>query len=107
MAVMINEDAWKKISEADRKAIQAISGKTFAERIGVVFSKSVADGTTAFKAKGGTVTQASPALVADMKKAFEPMEKAMFEKARKSGLANPEAALAELKAEIAKSEGKK
>jgi len=107
MAVMINEDAWKKISEADRKAIQAISGKPFAERIGVVFSKSVADGTAAFKAKGGTVTQASPALVADMKRAFEPMEKAMFEKARKAGLTNPEAALAELKAEIAKSEGKK
>lgn len=107
MAVMINEDAWKKISEADRKSIQAISGKPFAERIGVVFSRSVAEGTAAFKAKGGTVTQASPALVADLKKAFEPMEKAMYDKARKAGLANPEVALAELKAEIAKSEGKK
>ncbi len=107
MVVLINEDVWKKISDADRKSIQAISGKPFAERIGVVFSKSVADGVTAFKAKGGTVTEASPAMVAEMKKAFEPMEKAMFDKARKVGLANPEAALAELKAEIARNEARK
>lgn len=105
MAVLINEDAWKKISEADRKAIDALSGKVFAERIGVVFSKAVADGVAAFKARGGTVSQASPEMVAEMKKSFEPMEKGMFEKARKAGLSNPEAALAELKAEIAAKEG--
>jgi TRAP-type C4-dicarboxylate transport system substrate-binding protein len=107
MVVLINEDVWKKISDADRKSIQAISGRPFAERIGVVFSKSVADGVTAFKAKGGTVTEASPAMMAEMKKAFDPMEKAMFDKARKAGLANPEGALAELKAEIAKNEARK
>jgi TRAP-type C4-dicarboxylate transport system substrate-binding protein len=104
MVVMINEDAWKKISDADRKSIDALSGKAFAERIGVVFSKSVADGIAEFKAKGGTVVEADPAMLAEMRKAFEPMEKAMYEKARRAGLANPEAALAELKADIAKGE---
>lgn len=107
LTLLANEDAWKKISEADRKAIQSISGRAFAERIGVVFAKGVADGVAAFKSSGGTVTEASPALVAEMKKAFEPMEKVMFDKARKAGLANPEAALADLKAEIANKQGKK
>lgn len=102
MAVLVNESAWNKLSAADRKAIDAISGKPFAERIGVVFSKSVNDGIAEFKAKGGTVSDADAKLVAELKTAFEPMEKNMFVKARKAGLANPEAALEELKAEIAR-----
>lgn len=104
MAVMVNEESWKKISEADRKAIDAISGRPFAEKVGVVFSKAVSEGVADFRKRGGTVVVADPKFVADMQKAFDPMEKSMFDKARKAGLANPEAALSELKTAIAKGE---
>lgn len=104
MAVLVNEAAWNKLSAADRQAIDALSGRAFAERIGVVFSKSVNEGIADFKAKGGTVIYPDAKFVADMRKAFEPVERSMFEKARKAGLANPEAALADLQAEIAKSQ---
>lgn len=104
LLVMVNEDVWSKLSEADRRAIDGVSGRVLASRVGEVFSKSVREGISEFKAKGGTVFEADAAMISELRKAFEPMEKSMFEKARKAGLSSPEAALAELKAKIAKGE---
>lgn len=101
MVILINEDAWNKISPADRKAIQGVSGQRIAERIGAAFADGIAEGMADLKAKGVTVIEASPEFVAELKTAFKPVEQATFEIAREAGVKDPAAALSELKAEVA------
>jgi TRAP-type transport system periplasmic protein len=100
MIVMINQDAWQRISPADRKAIEAVSGEKFAEKVGEVFAAGIQQGLAEMKSKG-TVTEASPEFVAELAKALKPVEQAAIEKARKAGVKDPVAALADLRAEVA------
>lgn len=101
MLLMINEGAWNRISPADRKAIEEISGRKFAERVGEYFAQGIAEGLAEMKSKGGTVYEAGPEFVAELTKALQPVEAAMIEKAKKAGMKDPAGALAELRAENA------
>lgn len=101
MVVLINEGVWNKISPADRAAIRSVSGRRIAERIGEAFADGIAEGMADMKAKGATIVEASPEFIAELSKAFKPVELATFEVARKAGVKDPVAALNELRAEVA------
>lgn len=97
----INEDKWKAISQADRDAITRISGEAFARGIG----KAYADGDKAafetLRKAGKSVETLSPAVVAELKTALQPIEKDWIEKARKKGVADPQKLLDQMRADIA------
>jgi len=102
MALLINQDKWDSIDKADQEAIMSVSGEAFAEKIGRAFDKGDQGGIEAMKKAGRTIETASPELVAAMKQALEPIEAQALEKARASGLADPAAALADYRADVAR-----
>lgn len=76
---VINEDKWNSLSEADRAAIDAISGEAFAERVGAAWS----DADTAAKAEVGDRVdfyEATPEVVAALKDAATQQEQAWAER---------------------------
>ena len=102
MLLMINEDSWNRISEDDRKAIETVSGEVFAEQVGEAFAKEIEAGIADMKEKGGTVIEASPEFVDDLREALQPVEAAALEKAKAAGVADPAAALQDLRDEVEK-----
>lgn len=100
LVLAINEGKWKTIAPADQKAIMKISGEAMSDSIGRVFYASDAAGEEMMRKAGGTVTTASPALLAEIKAVLQPLEQATLDKARKAGLADPAAALADYRADV-------
>lgn len=101
LALVVNEAKWGSISPTDQQAIMKISGEKMAENIGRVF---YAGDTAAIELmrKSGTVTTASPALMAEIKDAVQPLEQKTLEKVRNAGLRDPAAALADYRADVAR-----
>lgn len=104
MLMMINEDVWNRISPEDQKAITSVSGEAFAALVGEAFAKEIDEGFADMKAKGGEVIEASPEFVEELRKALRPVEDAALEKATKAGVADPAAALADLRQEVERRE---
>lgn len=100
MLMMISEDAWGRISPEDQKAIESVSGVVFAERVGNVFAAAIDAGFADMTEKGREVIQASPEFVEELRTALQPIENAAIEKAKKAGVADPAAAIADLRQEI-------
>lgn len=101
LTLAINEGRWKSLSQADRDAIEKISGEAFARKIGEAYIPGDKAALDAIRKAGNSVETASPALVADMKKTLVPMEVAWVEKVRKKGVAEPEKLLQALRDEVA------
>lgn len=100
LLLVINKAAWDKVSEKDQVAIEAISGEHFAKMIGDAFMIAEQEGLAEMKAKGGTVSYASPELTAEIKAALSENSKKLVEKAESLGLKNAAVALAEYQADI-------
>lgn len=101
LSLAINDAKWKTISQADRDAIMRISGEVMARDIGKAYSKADQAAVEAMKAAGKTVVVAEGEFLAEIRKSLAGMEAAWVAKAKRKGMANPEAILAEFKADVA------
>lgn len=106
-AIVINEAKWNSIDQKDRDAIMSVSGEYMAGEIARVTDEGDAKARKMMGEKGYTVEEASPALMEQLRTALAPVETAWIAAAKAKGMANPEAVLAELRAEIAAIEAAK
>ena len=99
-AFFMNKKKWAAIAPKDQEAIMALSGEAFARRF-VVYDTNDARARTESKAKGLVFKDASPQLVAELKKLGEPIEAAWLADAASLGV-DGKAALAFFKEEAIK-----
>ncbi|RZL87752.1 MAG: TRAP transporter substrate-binding protein [Variovorax sp.] len=100
LAVIVNSDKWKAISPADQRAIMAVSGEALAAKIGRAYAAADQSSIDAMKDAKYVLERADPALSASLRKAMAPIEDEWIAKARKKGVADPAAALAEFRAAV-------
>jgi TRAP-type C4-dicarboxylate transport system substrate-binding protein len=93
----INVDSWDRISEADQKAITAISGEKFARAAGGAYKHSSEAAKQKMVAEGMNFITADDAFVADLKQKLAPIEQSWIDHAKERGVEDPAALLAELR----------
>ena len=99
---VINKDKYSEMSERQKKAIDDNCNTEAASRVGEFWGKFEDAGIDKVKAQSGQdVYTLTPEQVALWKKASEPLIKTWGDGVRKTGV-DPDAALAELKASLAK-----
>jgi len=99
LAVVVNGDKWKSIPEADRKLVMSVSADKLARNIGVAYAAADKAGDEAMAQAKYVVEPASPALMTALKAKLAPMENEWIERAKKKGIADPAAALADFRKE--------
>jgi TRAP-type C4-dicarboxylate transport system substrate-binding protein len=100
---VMNEDAWRRIAPADRRAIERLSGEHAARIIGKEWDATDDKADAMLKERGLPTTVANPAFVADVKARTASLEGKWVEEAKAKGLANAAEVVREFRAEIAKS----
>lgn len=100
LTLAINEGVWNSLSQKDRDAIMSISGETFARKVGEAYIEGNNKAWKSLRDAGQSVEVASPALVAEMKIALNPLEERWGERARKRGVKDPQALLQALRDEV-------
>lgn len=103
--VIMNQAKWDSLSKEDRAAIDAVSGEAFARMAGKAWDAADAKGHDAIKAAGIEISEFSAEALAELKGKVAFAEKQFLEKAA-SRKVDGAAALAMLKAEVAKLEKK-
>ncbi|WP_077001627.1 TRAP transporter substrate-binding protein [Variovorax sp. KK3] len=101
LSLAINEEKWKAIEPRDREAIDKLSGDALAKAVGEAYSRADERGFQMMKAAGATIVTADGAFLASIRQVLQPAEATWIAKAKKKGMANPEAVLADFKADIA------
>jgi len=91
--ISVNKDAWAKVSEADQKAILAVSEGALAERTGKNLEKVDAEAREALKNAGAEFNTLSEEAVEQIKQKIAPVRERWIAKAKEAGLDNPEAML--------------
>jgi TRAP-type C4-dicarboxylate transport system substrate-binding protein len=97
IALIINDSKWQSISPADREAMMKISGQVMARAAGKAYDEAGREVLEDLRNSGGSVETVSPQMLAELKQKLLPVEKTWIEKARKKGLADPEATLQALR----------
>jgi TRAP-type C4-dicarboxylate transport system substrate-binding protein len=100
MSFLVNEKKWNSISAADRAAIMSISGEKLAKLAGKSYAEHELAAQQKLSADGMTIKEASPKLMAQLEVALKPMAQAWVDVAKKEGMANAEAALADFRADV-------
>lgn len=100
LSLAINEEKWKTIAPKDREAIMKISGEVMAGQIGQAYRRADDNAVQVMKNSGKTVVVADAEFMNAIRQALAPMEAAWVAKAKKKGMANPEAIVADFKADI-------
>lgn len=98
--IAMNPDKWAEISEADQKAIMAISGAALADQISKAYQKADEDSLKIMKDAGYVITEASPEVSAGFAKVLAPLEDDWIKRAKAAGMANPEEVLAAYRAAV-------
>ena len=101
---IMNQARYDKLSAEEKKAIDAISGETYARMFGRAWDKVDLRATALMQANGVQITKADAKFVADVKAKTGPLEAKWISDAKAAGLKDPAKALAEFRAEIAKQE---
>jgi TRAP-type transport system periplasmic protein len=101
---MMNQARYDKLSADEKKAVDAISGETYARMFGRAWDKVDLRATALMQANGVQITKADAKFVADVKAKTAPLEAKWVADAKAAGLKDPAKALAEFRAEIAKQE---
>ena len=70
----MNKKKFESLSKADQDAIMKVSGEKFARLAGAGWDRADKEGREAMKAAGGTMKEASPKLVAELKSLTERLE---------------------------------
>jgi len=107
LAVVVNSDKWKSIPAADQRAIMAVSADRLAAAMGKAYAAADQASIDAMKDARYVLERANPALAADFRKAMAPIEQEWIAKAKKKGIADPAAALAEFRTQVEKQAGAK
>ena len=89
-SLVINKSRWESIAPADRKAIEALSGLAFAQRMKVMTDLNVQSREQARKS-GVRIVEASPALIAELKGYAKPLVQRWLASARAKGVDGPAA----------------
>lgn len=82
----INAKKWEAISEADRKAIEAISGEAIAKSLGRVIDASAKLGDEQMRAAGTKVSVANAAMIGALKAKLAFLEERWVAKAKEKGV---------------------
>jgi TRAP-type transport system periplasmic protein len=98
--VVINARKWEAIAEADRKAIEAISGEAVARSLGRIVDASAKLGDEQMRVAGTKVVVADAAMVAALKEKLAFLEERWVKKAAEKGV-DGAAALKRLREEAA------
>ena len=101
---IMNQARYDKLSAEEKKAIDAISGETYARMFGRAWDKVDLRATALMQANGVQITKADAKFVADVKAKTAPLEAKWVADAKAAGLKDPAKVLAEFRAEIAKQE---
>lgn len=101
---IMNQARYDKLSADEKKAIDAISGETYARMFGRAWDKVDLRATALMHANGVQIIKADAAFVADVKAKTAPLEAKWVADAKAAGMKDPAKALAEFRAEIAKQE---
>lgn len=89
----MNEKKWKALSEADRAAIEGITGETFASKWGEVFNQQNTSAEKTLRDAGHTFSTASPELMSKITEIRSKMIADWEPVAKTVGIADPKALL--------------
>jgi len=101
---VMNGTKWDSLSDADKAAIDSVSGEVFAKMAGKAFQLRDIAGLDKFKANGGQVVVASPEMLSEIEGHTAKVADEWITKANELGV-DGAAALADLRAEIKKLQG--
>jgi TRAP-type C4-dicarboxylate transport system substrate-binding protein len=104
--MMMNEARYNALPQADRDAIDKLSGEHFARLAGKAWDAADAAGMATMKAAGVNLQTASPAFIAEIKAKLDPVEQAWGAEVKPKGV-DGAALMKEFRAEIAKIAGGK
>jgi len=104
--VVVNQDRWNTIGEADRKAIMAVSGETFARKAGRGFDEEARDALKTISEAGVKLIEPERGLLAALAQASAFIEEEWRSAARAARI-DPDAALALFREETRKAGSKK
>lgn len=99
-ALVMNPAKWAQISDADKAAINKLSGEALARRAGKAWDAVDARGEKALRDAQVPIVIADAKFIAEIKDKTQGLEKAWFDKAKAKGVDGP-AVLKALRAEIA------
>ena len=99
-AHVVNPTKWAQVSEADKAAINKLSGEALARRTGKAWDAADARGEKAVRDANIPIVTADAKFIAEIKAKTDGLEKAWIEKAKAKGV-DGAAVLAALRAEIA------
>ena len=102
----MNQKVWDGISKGDQKLIESVSGEAGAQYIGAAWELADENGIKHMREMGIQIVDMPPAFVAKAKEIWKPLQAQWMAKAKQKGV-DGEAALAMMKAEIAKVEAGK
>ncbi|HPY41531.1 MAG TPA: TRAP transporter substrate-binding protein, partial [Thiolinea sp.] len=102
----MNESKWNKLSDADKAAIEKISGEAFASKWGEAFNQQNSDAEKKLKEAGHTFTTASPELLTKIGEIRSKMLTDWEPTAKTAGIADPKALLADFEADYKALAGK-
>jgi TRAP-type transport system periplasmic protein len=105
-AIIMNEQAFARLPEADRAILLKLSGEHIAQLGGKAWGDADTAALDSLRTKGVTFHQASPKLVADVKARTAHLEKAWLEAAKAKGIDGPKV-LQEFRADLKKLEAGK
>jgi TRAP-type C4-dicarboxylate transport system substrate-binding protein len=99
--LFMNEDKWNKLPQADQQAIEKIAGEHIARLAGKSWDDADVRGLEALKKSGVKIVNASPELVAEVKKRSAPIVEDWVKQATARGV-DAAAILAEFREELKK-----
>ena len=82
----MNEDKWNKLSKQDQDAILSVSGEALARLAGKAWDAADKVGQETLKAAGATISEASPAFVAEVRTRTEPLVQEWIKSANAKGV---------------------
>ena len=97
----MNEEKWNKLPKQDQEALEKISGEHIARLAGMSWDEADRRGMDALKKSGVKIVEASPALVADVKKRSAPIVDDWIKQASAKGV-DAARILAEFREELKK-----
>lgn len=100
-AIVMNPDAWAKISKEDQEAITKLSNVALAQRIGRNWDAADRHGTAVMQANNVEVVNASKAFIDEVKAKTSKLEDKWMSEAKAKGLKDPAEVLKEYRALIA------
>ena len=101
----MNQDKWDKLSKQDQDAIMSVSGEALSRLAGKAWDAADKIGLDAMKSAGVQITEASPALVADVRRLTAPLAQEWIKSANAKGV-DGQKAYDEFHAELKKVAGR-